>query len=895
MVVLAALCLVGVGYFTYDRLVIRANLSVWSFVPENSLMVYENENIPQTFDQINSVNTWKTLNVIREIQGIEDRTNRLDSALNEDGIFSDLLSDVPSLISIHQIAKNEFDFLFIIEIKSINQQNILNKLQEAYIVGGFNKKVRNYLNFNITDLTNTQGKQFTYIFHRNFFIGSATAYLVEDAIRTLNDNETLSFVEKNELLFQLTKLEKDHGNIFLNGRSLDKFIQAYTPSVDMPPIMVNGYLDLLFNQNSIQMDGFVFSEDAHFLEQLTEIEGKPFDLSEIISNNTAVLYHYSFHDPEKMASNLLAYNEDPGTINAKRSLLEKYDFDTDHTFNLLDEEIALGVQYQGSDVFKSLYLEVINAQDALEFFNSVVERQLRKSGESPFTENFEGFTISRLNTPEFPLTILGKHASGFEEIYFTSFRNFLIFSNSLQNLKENLSDILNENTWLKSLRMARFLEKTNQETCFSFFISTPALWPTVQSKLDPKWEKLASINDFVFESFENIAIQVNHVEDKFFTNIVIDLPESNVSGGLSASQSKSLNFPNPIISKPFLVRNHNDGLFETIVQDSSKSIYLVDKDFNVLWSLDIEEELQGNIRQMDYYQNNKLSYAFITGTKIHVIDRNGEYLPGFPIHLDSEAEFQHFDVVDYDGSRNYRFVLADNAGNVFITDKNGSSLEGWNPRKFEGSLNVVPKHYRIDGTDIILIQLEKGEIHSLSRRSREYPGFPIDLDQEIHSDFNVKPGGKFNSSLLTTVSENGELISFNLKGRTMSRDQLLKPSTQTHFEIINETGGKDFLILRKTKNQYEILDRLGAVLFEKDYLEEEEFFIQYYDLSASKKYVVVGNRSNQFIYLYDLNGRLVTNRPIRGSNPVSMIYSGSKDEHQLYVAQGNELVLYNIN
>ena len=188
----------------------------------------------------------------------------------------------------------------------------------------------------------------------------------------------------------------------------------------------------------------------------------------------------------------------------------------------------------------------------------------RSKGDTAFSETFKNSIIYKLDVEEFPFTLLGDHAKGFKECYFSGYRNYIIFSNTLPNIKKLLVDIELENTWRKSLRKVRFLEKTSKESSFSCFIHTPGIWNMLVSSLDSKWRRIAIENDFIFRSFENIAIQFNEVDNKYFTNVVIDLPESNITGNVTATKEKSIDFANPIVTKPFLVRNHNNGLFETL-------------------------------------------------------------------------------------------------------------------------------------------------------------------------------------------------------------------------------------------------------------------------------------------------------------------------------------------
>ena len=60
LIILALISISGTGYFTYQKWVKNANLSVWSFIPENAIFIYENNHTSVTLDEVSEIDTWKT-------------------------------------------------------------------------------------------------------------------------------------------------------------------------------------------------------------------------------------------------------------------------------------------------------------------------------------------------------------------------------------------------------------------------------------------------------------------------------------------------------------------------------------------------------------------------------------------------------------------------------------------------------------------------------------------------------------------------------------------------------------------------------------------------------------------------------------------------------------------
>jgi len=57
---------------------------------------------------------------------------------------------------------------------------------------------------------------------------------------------------------------------------------------------------------------------------------------------------------------------------------------------------------------------------------------------------------------------------------------------------------------------------------------------------------------------------------------------------------------------------------------------------------------------------------------------------------------------------------------------------------------------------------------------------------------------------------------------------------------------------------------------------------------------VVGDKIQDFIYLYNLKGELLNIRPISGSEKVEVKYSGSHNEYSILTVHGNRFSEYKL-
>ena len=414
---------------------------------------------------------------------------------------------------------------------------------------------------------------------------------------------------------------------------------------------------------------------------------------------------------------------------------------------------------------------------------------------------------------DFPETLLGEIASGFENTYYLQHRNYLVFANNLLQLKNFTLSIENEDTWGKSFKVKKLLDQANKSANLSLFINTPRSWERTISQLKPNWKNLAKTFQFQLRNLEFISLQFSAVDNKYYTNFTIHQPYAP-SGTIpeKINTLESITLADDIITKPYLITNHNTREREIMVQDSSYQLYQLGQDFNQIWNQPIGERIVSDITQIDFYKNGKLQVAFATKSGIHIIDRTGNYIPGFPKELPGKHEIAHFSIIDYDNSKNYRFGIADTKGNVYLTDKEVKPLKPWNPLKFDSPLINAPQHFRVGRRDVILAVQQNGKVNLLSRRGEEMERFPINLDTDITSEVYVKETNDLTSTSLHLVTKTGELMELSFAGHLINREQLYKPAADSRFKIIRDVAKEAFIIRRITDQKHEILDEKGQLL-----------------------------------------------------------------------------------
>ena len=891
LIFIAFLLLVGAGYFTYEKWVKHADLSAWSFVPADAALVIEAELI-QDFKTIQGFPISSFIEESTGFKNLRQGLSFLDS-INGDGGFTAIFDDAKTIAAAHKVGSDDIDFLYVIELQNISQNTFANaaigRLKEA----GYRFKTRNYNDFKISEISN-QGKTLTFIFFKNFFLASFTPYLIEDAVRAISDDEMMSFRER---FVQLNETGVSGlSSFYVNYEKFGELVGAISTDDTPFPILAGKY-DLVLDSTILQLAGFSYSNEGWLATH--QSQPATFEMAEIVPEKTAYFYHITSATFSSWKEQQIDYLRSTNTSvrNYQDSLKAQYDFNADQVFDLIDNEIGIAnlESPRSRDQQKLMILEVKNREESLSFFSQLTERVAIARNDSVYSESYSENEIRFLPISEFPSTILGTLASGFEQCFYIGYRNYIIFSNDLQELKNLISSIQNEDTWGKSIRMNNFLARANNAANVSLFVNIPRAWNNIQNNIKPSWEDHFANNSSLYKTIDMAAFQFSFVDGRYYTNYTFSQPIKRARSIPKTSAENGVRFVSKLITKPYLLKTHAHKKFDILLQDSTNSVYYMDPDQNTLWSETIDGPIVDNVYPIDYYKNGKLQYAFTTSGQVHIIDRTGAYIPGYPKPLPNGATIDHLKVIDYDLSRNYRIAVTDIDGRVFLTDKDLNVLEGWKGKDLKRKALLPLAHARLGRSDVMISIQESGVINVMNRRGQMSRGFPFDTRQTLDENYHLRKSNSPGNSSLTVISTGGELTELNLEGDVIKRDQLIKTSADTQFRLIPDTGGDSFIVLRKEGNTYDVLDDTGNLLFQKDYLSEGPILAQYYQFGAGKDLVIFTDTANKSLYIYDKSGNLLTGNPLNSEHEISLIYSSAKREFQVFTTWGSNLELYNFN
>ena len=243
--------------------------------------------------------------------------------------------------------------------------------------------------------------------------------------------------------------------------------------------------------------------------------------------------------------------------------------------------------------------------------------------------------------------------------------------------------------------------------------------------------------------------------------------------------------------------NHITKENEIVVQDNGKNLYLINAKGTILWKKKLNEPVFSDIHVVDIFKNNKYQLLFNTRNYLHLIDRNGNYVDGYPVKLPAEASSE-LSVFDYDGDKDYRLFIACKNNSIYNFSIYGIKQEKFTTVKTESEVNL-PVHYIKVGTSDYLVALDnEGKIYTFSRKGVGRIGlrnrtiancsaFYVDVSNTINSTYLVYVDDK--SGLLNKISfaDKKEIVKLNSDIENASVD----------FELVDDNRSMDLIL---TKN-----------------------------------------------------------------------------------------------
>ena len=375
-----------------------------------------------------------------------------------------------------------------------------------------------------------------------------------------------------------------------------------------------------------------------------------------------------------------------------------------------------------------------------------------------------------------------------------------------------------------------------------------------------------------------VRINANHAQPK--TDI------SNSSSALWAFKADS-----SITTSASVFVNHLTQENELCFQDELDQLYLINSTGNLIWKKKISETIKSAIYTVDIFKNGKFQMLFNTENYLHLIDRNGNYVQGFPVKLPSKVT-SNITLLDYEGNKDYRVFLACADKRIYNFNLYGIKTEGFVPVKTEAIVNLPINFVHVGASDYLITADISGKIYCFSRKGEGRIDFKNKVIENLDHLFVLAGSNLDNTKLIYMDDKNNLLNKVSLSDKKEAvkiGDEL--NGFKTSFALVNDDTQSDMLVYGNgALYAYDLFSSKLVEYFNELVVYDDAQVVQ----TSDNSWFLGFDRTGQKVDVINTSGKLATSLPNSNQKPlVSNLYKNGKT--YVLLIGGNKITCQELN
>ncbi|MBI9061189.1 MAG: DUF3352 domain-containing protein [Marinilabiliaceae bacterium] len=904
LITIAAIILIC-AVFLINRVKRYENNEPLKAIPTDAALIVKTESLKNVYDLLHDDVDFKAelrcLDIIKNALEIVEKIDSLPE-FHTDVLHE--LGDHPFYMSLHPQGKDNVKALFLSEFPNKSKElEFRNYLQHLGEIKYFLSE-RKYNTITVYTLKEKESqKSFSIVIHQGILLGSSSHLLVESAIRQVQSAQSLlndSYFSQVKKTASATALL----NIYINFSNAPKVLKPIVSksfrkqSQFLKEQSGWGELDLDLKSDALIMNGFFTGNcKGVYSHLLTRAQPKRSTIHSVLPYDTRSYLSLTFENGADLKERLLKFYEENDRLSNYNLVLEKFknsdDIDIQNLlFSQMKGEIAIAYtdfNHLQPDNNGFFVLEVKSQSTAREKLVKALGVLNGKGAISPKTiytidedtsyPIYKGFRDNLI--PHIFQAFLPK----VPHQYFTFVDNYLVFSNTVQQLER----FIYANVLRKTLDNKKIYEDyrkhfSGRENLF-VFCETGQLASFLSSSFAPLFSELTEMQKEALNGFYGTGLQFSGTGNMIYSTIYTDYKPERASEPRTIWQSL---LDSTAVIKPVLVENHYSKEKEVLIQDAQNNLYLINNKGRILWKKVLDGPILSEVNQIDYYRNKKLQYLFNTKSRMYLLDRNGNHVAKYPVTLPSEAT-NGLSVFDYDKGRNYRIFLATANKKVYLFDKTGNRISGWHFLKTEGTVTLPIQHFRSNDKDYIVFSDDRKN-YILNRKGEERVKVRSPFIRNTHSCFYLEGQNSANESLVTT-SMKGELIKINLKDGSIQKMEL-EDIDGTHAMVAYKFRQQLHYVV-STPHSISCFDHNRHLNFSHEFDNEIQLQTDVYQFSANNHKIGVVEKTGGHIFLINSNGKNYKSFPLVGHSRFSIGFLKTSSSRFNLIVGGSNNYLYN--
>jgi hypothetical protein len=846
--------ILGIGGFIYYKQSNQTNNQITDFIPDNTLVLLETNEISPAKNSIIPripllTNASSQYQILKKI-GLTQK--EIELLILKKTLYSALLPE----------GKDSFAFVNYLPLTSDNEDFIekLNELSQ----NNTGKRIIPHTTkgYKVSEVIDEDAKSlFAYIIHDNFLIFSLSNLALEESIlhsenswiKTLKLHSTHS---KSDSIFTQTHFNQSTVNNFLKDISVKN-------SINFSSIIPQSIEWLKPNKNLIE--GVSTSPNSKLFEGQRPAMIQSLGM---IPSSCSYSLIMSFSNEEKFFSQFEQDLDKNKKISSLRSKVSsKFEVEFDNIYTKIKNEFTL-CSFDNSEQSVHHKVLIIKQNGLLNPLKVIARNVAQESEDDVFSVQYGSFLITSLGIKEFPMMLLGEIYTGFEECYFTEYNDYIIMASSLAVMQDYLISISKGEVWSNSAKNKNIISHCLPAN-LTLITENSKVLKGLQKVLNNKWSEKINTYQNALTSVQAEILQLTAADGRLvlLKNIEVNKTVQKTSnkwlklGGITVeSNSKPLYLINPLNKNP-----------QILVQSKDLKLHLFENGKQV-WSYQLSNSLVGEIKNVNFSKNGLQQLLIASKTMFFILTRNEK---GFEVMQSNGFKvfnLENFNIFENEHDKDKNMTLLSSTGESFKLNKKTLTLSPFFTRSQANQTLVPMPNIMLKGTEYAVILEKSGNLFLQNAKGKIAPGFPININGNFISPPLLE--GENNYVVIRMISVQGDLYKISLEGKILEKKQLFRPNNEVKFSMSVDERNTDWVLMRTDGKEVVIFDKNEREIFEVKGLNYGKKVLNYYNLGIAGRYFSVNNGYSTY-HFYNEIGEAIGQMPIESEYKPSVSYSDS--------------------
>jgi hypothetical protein len=912
LIVLIALAVIL--YFTSNRQSTGGGTisEAMKVIPDDAVWIIESSSVPELLKALVQADPlFPAIQHIGNIQPSLLALRKIDSLITRDSRFKKRYAHQPVVFSFHQTGKSIYQFLIIMENQGTMGASDTGELfaELSGRQGQWSQRIYNGQQIHrITFGVDALIPGISLAENSKYLIISPSPILLENSVRQLDQKDGLYSTSSFSKLAR-TSGKNALAHIYINLKAFPGWLGGWmNPAVKKKMEMFTRYgdwasMDLAVRNDAFWLNGFALEGDTlnSYLNLFKNQEPGKLDAELFLPSNTAAYYTIGVEKPAPFLRALADYLGSGEAGRKRQRLIEKAKETTEGDvvktwIDLEYSQLTIGYLSGVADETTQpvALVSVKNGNQSVEKLITLpgkesAPKSLRKAPPKKIfkDDNLREYPIYEMPYVGLPVILGGSFFSPVSGKYFSCIGNVILLTDDVTTMEEILHKYSVNKTLAHDavyLSLAGLMSTRSNVTFFAIPYKSKPILTSIMNR-DAVTTFLA--NDQFLTKTGAVGLQFNTGSGMSLHNFFASFAEIDYSKPQTIWESK---LDARVAIKPTIVTNHITQDKEIIVQDELSNLYLINSSGRILWKKSIGERIVSEIFQIDVMKNGRLQYLFSTGNAIHLLDRNGAYLPKYPVKLKLPAT-NAMALVDFDRTRDYRILIACTDNKIYAFDKNGNPVKGWSQYQASDLITNPVQHFKIQNKDYLVCN-DPLEVIILDRKGavKVHPDKDFAISSNSQVQFEDMASGKGPHFICTDVD--GLVHTIYLDGTVESRPYgEFSPDHFFKSGDVNNDGLNEFLFF--DRNKMEIFRQSGEKLSSRKYDGNLTAQPEIYPFENNIRKIGFFLPSSREILLYSGDGSLYNGFPLYGQTAFSIGNLGKSASYRNLLVGSNEAYLFN--